>query len=135
MIVLYSFVQLSGRPFTFVHLNNLNIYNELLYSECIFFSITLSFIFNHSWLFCLQMLVDGAICSECLCFPLRSHSWSGICRLHGARLSGWTFKKKSQLVGKKPFPLVRLWLSWSSMTNWCSQSGCKVIRLWQMVYL
>lgn len=37
--------------------------------------------------------------------------------------------------GSVPFRIVSLLLSWSSMTNWCSQSGSRVIRLWQMVYL
>lgn len=59
--------------------------------------------------FAFKSFLNGAICSSCLSFPLQSHNWSGIWRLHGARLSGWTFfKKKSQLVGKKPFPLVKL---------------------------
>lgn len=37
--------------------------------------------------------------------------------------------------GSMPFHTVSLLFSWSSMTNWCSQSGSGVIRLWQMVYL
>lgn len=37
--------------------------------------------------------------------------------------------------GSVPFHTVSLLFSWSSMTNWCSQSGSGVIRLWQMVYL